>query len=105
MPKYTTEPPVSGVFIPDVGSFNADAAGIFDLPDDPRVAVSLAAVGISLLPVVEDPAPAPPAGAGDAPAADQGAQGADAGEAAAEPAPAPAPTRTTRRPKTAEVSG
>jgi len=67
MPKYTTSPPVTGIFVPDFGSYSADADGIFELPAEPQVEQALAQLGITLT-LVEDPAPPATTGAGDPPA-------------------------------------
>jgi hypothetical protein len=100
MPKYTTDPAVSGVFIPELGSFNADETGAFDLPDDPRVPATMAELGVRLLPLLEHAPPPPAPATGDTPEPP-----ADPAPATPEPPADPAPARTTRRTKPVEVTG
>jgi hypothetical protein len=65
MQKYRMEPPISGVFVPEVGSFNADEDGLFTLPAVTAVEKALAEMGVTMIPVDdEEPAPTLPGGEG-----------------------------------------
>lgn len=67
MPKYRLDPPISGIFVPEVGAFNADADGIFELPAVAAVEKALAEMGVTATEVAEEAQPPAPSDDGEPP--------------------------------------
>ena len=76
MPKYRLDPPISGIFVPEVGAFNVGEDGLFDLPAVAAVEKALAEMGVTATEVVEQ-ALTPPSDGADGATTVAGGEGAD----------------------------